>query len=282
MLDIINILKIYLNNKNIQLIINTIITLFLGKIIIFILKKILVKINNNKLQYNILNFTKVVIHINEILIIYLIWENNIKNVITLVSFVSAAITLSLKDLVFNLFSGLYIKISKPFKLEDRIEVDGHKGDVINIGTFSFEILETKEEYGSQSSGIVLILPNSIAITSTLKNLNKGIKYIWNEINVEIKMDSNVDLAKDTLYKIINNIDLVKKAPTRVKKDLKTTTYRMYFNNYDPIIYTEVKDKHIILHLRYIVDPKKERVVNSIIWNEILKEYKNNNIDLIKE
>ena len=282
MLNLTKNIIINLDNKNSMLILNTIIVLILGHLLIKSFERLFINVNDNKIQYNLINYSKILIHIIEILIIYLLWENNIRNVITLVSFVSAAITLSLKDLVFNLFSGLYIKINKPFKLEDRIEINGYKGDVINMGVFSFELLETKEEYGSQSSGIVLVLPNSIVVTNTLKNLNKGFKYIWNEINIDIDIDSDITLAKDTLYKIIKNIDLIKKVPNKVKKDLKTTTYRMYYNNFDPIIYTEVKDKHIVLHLRYMVNPKKERIVNSSIWNEILKEYKKNNIVLYKK
>ena len=109
-------------NKYTVLIFYTILTLIIGKALIYILKKQLIKINNNRLQYKTLNFIKLIISIVQILIIYLIWENNIKNAMTLISFVSAAITLSLKDYIFNLFAGLYIKIYKPFKLEDRIEI----------------------------------------------------------------------------------------------------------------------------------------------------------------
>ena len=69
----------------------------------------------------------------------------------------------------------------------------------------------------------------------------------------------------------------------MKNELKNnTTYRMYFNKYDPVIYTEVKDNHIILKLRYLVNPKKARIVESYIWNEILKEYKNNNLELLNK
>ena len=61
-----------------------------------------------------------------------------------------------------------------------------------------------------------------------------------------------------------------------------TSYRMYYNKYEPMIYTEVKDKHIELNIRFLINPKKARLVESYIWNEILKEYKNENIQLIKE
>ena len=120
-IDYIN--SININKKYLILIVLTTLTLLLGKIIIYILKKIIIKIKNNKTQYKLLQFIKIILTIIEFLIIYLLWENNIKNIITLISFISAAITLSLKDIIFNLFSGIYIKLQKPFVLEDRIEIN---------------------------------------------------------------------------------------------------------------------------------------------------------------
>ena len=283
MLKNIDTLFLSYTNKYTVLIFYTILTLIIGKALIYILKKQLIKINNNKLQYKTLNFIKLIISIIQILIIYLIWESNIKNAMTLISFVSAAITLSLKDYILNLFAGFYIKLYKPFKLEDRIEIKGQKGDVINLGSLFFELLEISDNYGHQSTGVVSIIPNSIIFTETVKNMNKGFKYIWDEIKVQISLDSDVILAKKTLYKIINNIDVIKNIPTKMKNELKNnTSYRMYYNKYEPMIYTEVKDKHIELNIRFLINPKKARLVESYIWNEILKEYKNENIQLIKE
>lgn len=278
-----NIINLNITNQYLILILLTILTVGIGKFIILIIKKQLIKINNNRTQYKLLQFVKIVINISEFLIIYLLWENNIKNVITLISFISAAITLSLKDIIFNWFAGIYIKTTKPFKLEDRIEINENKGDVINIGTFTFEMLETNEDYGNQSTGIVLTIPNSLIFSYPVKNLNKGFKYIWDEITINLSLDADVTESKKALYKIINNIDLIKVIPSKMKNELKNnTTYRMYFNKYDPVIYTEVKDNHIVLKLRYLVNPKKARIVESYIWNEILKEYKNNNIQLLNK
>lgn len=283
MLKNIDTLFLPFNNKYTILIFYTILTLIIGKSLVYILKKQLIRINNNRLQYKTLNFIKLIISIIQILIIYLIWESNIKNAMTLISFISAAITLSLKDYILNLFAGFYIKLYKPFKLEDRIEIKGQKGDVINLGSLFFELLEISDNYGHQSTGVVSIIPNSIIFTETVKNMNKGFKYIWDEIKVQISLDSDVILAKKTLYKIINNIDVIKNIPIKMKNELKNnTSYRMYYNKYEPMIYTEVKDKHIELNIRFLINPKKARLVESYIWNEILKEYKNENIQLIKE
>ena len=57
---------------------------------------------------------------------------------------------------------------------------------------------------------------------------------------------------------------------------------MYYNKYDPVIYTEIKDNKILLKVRYLVNPKKARIIKSHIYNEIIKEYQNSNINLINE
>ena len=62
----------------------------------------------------------------------------------------------------------------------------------------------------------------------------------------------------------------------------SSDYRIYYNQYDPIIYTQVVDSHIELTVRYLIHPKKARFVNSTIWNKIIDAYKNNEIELYEE
>ena len=56
-------------------------------------------------------------------------------------------------------------------------------------------------------------------------------------------------------------------------------YRIYYNYLDPIIYTKIVDSHVELSLRYIVHPKKARIVEDDIYLKILEEYKKGNIKL---
>lgn len=70
----------------------------------------------------------------------------------------------------------------------------------------------------------------------------------------------------------------------MKKQIKNISneYRIYYNQYDPIIYTKVIDSHIELTVRYLVHPKKARYVNSTIWNKILISYQNSEIELYND
>ena len=57
------------------------------------------------------------------------------------------------------------------------------------------------------------------------------------------------------------------------------SYRIYFNKYDPIVYTKLCDDCIELQIRYLVHPKKARLVQSTIYNKIISAYKENKINL---
>ena len=273
-----------INSKYIYLAIATIITFIIINIIKFIFTKLIRKLKDGKREFEINQKFNVLISIIKLIMVIIIWEDYIENFITLISFVSAAITIALRDIIFNFFSGIYIKTKKIFQIEDRIEINGYCGDVININNLNFELLELEnEEFGGQSTGKIISLPNSLVFTHPVKNYNKAFKYIWDEIKVNICIDCDLTKNKNELYRIINNNEIIKSIPTKMKKEINNSSadYRLYFNKYDPIIYTEVKEKYIELSIRYLIHPKKSRFIKSNIWNNILISYKNGLIDLYK-
>ena len=178
-------------------------------IVYYILKKtihhIVYKKMEGRKEYIINHTLQILLNILECLSFIIIWNNFIKNLMTLISVISAAITISLRELILNFFCGIYINIKKPFKVEDRIEIDGIKGDVTNIFALSFEVVEvsTNETHG-QSTGIIVTFPSSIVLTKPIKNINKGFKYIWDEIVIKIDLQSDLQKNKNEIYKIINN------------------------------------------------------------------------------
>lgn len=242
------------------------------------------KIEGRK-EYIINQAVQIILNILEVVFLLVIWNEYIQSLMTLISVISAAMTIALRELILNFFCGIYIKMKKPFQVEDRIEVKGIKGDVMNISSLNFEVLEisTKEEHG-QSTGVIVTFPNSIVFSEPVRNLNKGFKYIWDELTVKVPMDCDLVKNKQELYKIVNNIEIIKNIPKKMKAQINdiNTTNRVYFNKYDPTIYTKIVDNHIELTIRYLMHPKKGRFVESVIWNKILEGYKDKKIDLYME
>ncbi len=242
------------------------------------------KIEGRK-EYLINQAIQIILNILEVVFLLFIWNEYIQSLMTLISVTSAAMTIALRELILNFFCGIYIKMKKPFQVEDRIEVKGIRGDVMNISSLNFEVLEisNKEENG-QSTGVIVTFPNSIVFAEPVRNLNKGFKYIWDELTVRLTLDCDLVKNKQELYKIVNNIEIIKNIPKKMKSQINdiNTTNRVYFNKYDPTIYTKIVENHIELTIRYLMHPKKGRYVESVIWNKILEGYKAKKIDLYIE
>lgn len=269
------------------------IDLFLYSFISYIFVKIFVKIicffntkfNSNERTLYLINkkVTAFGVVVNIILLI-LIWESKITKLMTLISFVSAALAFALRDFVYNFFAGIYINVKKPFKVEDRVEVDGIVGDVVNISSLTFDILEvSSKDNGEQSTGIMIHIPNSKVFNGGVKNYTEAFKYIWDEISVRVPIDSDIDNAKSILYDIVRNNEVVKRIPRKMKSELNSAIgeYRIYYNKLDPIIYTSIEDSCVVLTIRYLAHPKKVRNIRSDIYTKVLDDFRNKKIVICK-
>lgn len=286
-------LSIYIGNitnissKYIYLFLLTMILFIAIRLIRFIAMKIVLRLTtSNKEHYRYTNHITIFSNIILIIGIFIIWESTMKSLVTILSFTSAAMTIALREIIFNFFAGIYIKMKKPFKVEDRIELNGYEGDIININGLSFEMLEVGNNlYGEQSTGKIIHLPNSLIFTYPLKNYVKAFKYVWNEINIKVPMNTDLKKTKNILYKIINENEIIKRIPKKMKNQIDhvSTDYRIYFNQLKPIIYTKIVEDHVELYIRYLVHPKKARNVENDIWNSILTSYQEKQLELyIKE
>lgn len=271
-----------LEEKYIVLLLTSLVVIFIFRILKVLGKKVIQKITTGRREFVSNQAYQVTLNILEILVFIFLFNDHIKGLMTFISVISAAMTIALRDFILNFFCGIYIKFKKPFKVEDRIQIEDTKGDVMSISAFSFEILEvsTKEDNG-QSTGIVIHYPNSIIVSKPVKNINKGFKYIWDEIVVKVSLDADLESNKKEIYKIVNSLDTIKSIPKKMKNLINdvNTTNRIYFNKFDPIIYTKIVDDHVELNVRFLMHPKKARYIESVIWNKIYLAYKAKKINL---
>jgi len=247
-------------------------------LIILILKKTTVKFflrskDDIKERYyytNAINYTYSVVLITMLIII---WFSEFRSIATFLGLVGAALTIALKDPIVNLAGWFFILARRPFKIGDRIQIGNKKGDVIDIRLFQFTINEIGNWVeADQSTGRIIHIPNAKVFTESQANYSQGFSKIWNEVNVTITFESNWKLAKEVLTEILNiqTADMTADA----RQDLREVSkkYMILPGKLTPIVYTKIKDSGVCFYLRYMVDPKKRRTSENIIWEEILKAF----------
>lgn len=268
--------------------------LFLESLLIYLVVKIIKHltiliftklVQNNKRRFDFKRKINTIAVLFTIICLIFVWESRIWKFMTLISFIAGAITFALRDIVSNFFSGIYIRVKKPFDIEDRIEIGDTTGDVIKLNILSFEVLQVNSEDGKgQSTGKIVHIPCSKIFSDHLVNQEKVFKYIWNEISVNVDLDSDIKKTKGILYKIVNKQGVIKRIPDKMSNQLTANNngeYRIYYNKIEPIIYTKLNDGYVTLTIRYLIHPKKNRNIESDIWDEIIDAYKKGDIQLIK-
>lgn len=210
-----------------------------------------------------------------------IWIKGIDSIATFLGLVSAGLAIAMRDTISNIAGWLYIMWIKPFKVGDRIEISGTKGDVIDVGLFQFSMIEIGNWVeAEQSTGRIVHVPNSKVLVDTLANYEIGFEYIWHEIPVLITFESNWEKAKRILAGIAQEKaePLSQGAEAQIKK--AAMKYLIYFSRLTPIVYTTVRDSGVLLTIRYIVKPRHRRSSEESIWEAVLLEFaKHDDIDL---
>lgn len=250
--------------------------------IVFLTTKI---VKRSKTRFVFHQTINIILNLICTLFLFLLWLPYLKSILTVISFISAGITIAIRDIILNLFAGFYIKAKKPFKIEDRISIDGITGDVVLIDNLSFMLLEVGDRInGEQSSGLIINIPNSFIFSKSLKNYNTAFKYIWDEIIIKIDINADLEKNKKEIMKIINSNEIVSEIPRKMEKEVSNSNvdYRIYYNHLEPIIYTKVNGNYIELTLRFLTHPKKIRIIEDYLWTNILKKYKTKKINLFVE
>jgi small-conductance mechanosensitive channel len=99
------------------------------------------------------------------LIIHGIFSPPAETIIAIMASLGIAVGFASQDIFKNIFGGIMIIFDRPFQVGDKIEIDGHYGEVLKIGLRSTRIVT-----GDDS---VITIPNGDLMSKSVSNSNSG-------------------------------------------------------------------------------------------------------------
>ncbi|MNL91257.1 Mechanosensitive ion channel [compost metagenome] len=208
----------------------------------------------------------------------IIWNSILPNILSFLGLFTAALTVSLKDVIVNIIGGVYILTTSLFSVGDRVILGDIKGDVVAINLSRFTLLEVDNNYNcGQSTGKLVDVPNSLIFSHMLINSTKGFNYIWHEMSISLNKGYKLDTVKRLLYRILEECTPDVDYEINKQIDNVNMEYLIYFNNVKPIVYITIEGDNIIYTMRFLVKPKNVRAVESNINEKLLTLDKSINI-----
>ena len=247
----------------------------------FLVKLALIKVTDPKSKYKARKIFGYISSVLGVIIIGRIWFEGFTSIATYLGLVSAGLTIALKDLINDLAAWLFIIGKQPFKLGDRIEIGENKGDVIDIDSLQFTLMEVGAGRidAEQSTGRMIHIPNAQVFNTPLANFTKGFEYIWNEIPILVTFESDRKKVKSILNGVLDKH--VKDVVARAKRRIDQASQRFLINTskLSPRVYTDVKDSGVLYTLRYLCHPHQKRDTVEKIIEDVLEEFdKHKDID----
>ncbi|HUS92817.1 MAG TPA: mechanosensitive ion channel family protein [Phycisphaerae bacterium] len=203
----------------------------------------------------------------------LIWTSGIQDLGVFLGIVGAGVALSLQETLLCIAGWLLLVVRRHYDIGDRIEIDGRIGDVIGISVFQTSMLEVGNWVkADQTSGRMLIIPNSLLLRHALYNYTKGFPFVWNEFTTVVTFESDWEQAKKLMLELADfEAD---KIETEVKRNIEgmQSQYAIRYRELRPIVYTSIADQGVRLTLRFLSPVRARRGMNHRIAENVLRAF----------
>ncbi len=200
------------------------------------------------------------------------FTGNITDFTLAIGLLSAGLAFTLQELILSVAGSLYIFIVKVYKPGDRIEINGIKGDIIDIDSIYTTMMEIGEWVSSDNySGRIVKLSNAFVFKGPVYNYSRDFPFIWDEFNLPFRYGSDVELAKELVIKVATEtlVEYTSNSMANWKKVVEK--YYIEDAQVNPTLAISLTDNWIQFNLRYIVDYKKRRSVKHLLHEKIQRE-----------
>jgi len=204
----------------------------------------------------------------------LIFSEKLSGIGTVLGVAGAGIAFALQEVIVSVAGYIAIFTGNFFKVGDRVKLGGIKGDVIDVGILRTTLMEMGDWVnGDLYNGKMVRVANSFVFKEPVYNYSGDFPFLWDELTIPIKTNSDYELAKETLKNILLNEvgDFANSSQT--SWDNMIGNYSLENAKVQPMISMSFDENWITFTLRYVVDYKSRRSTKTILFEKILEAIK---------
>ncbi len=203
-----------------------------------------------------------------------IFGRNLTGLSTAIGLAGAGITYALREVIMSIAGWFAILFGDFFETGDRFLLGGIKGDVVDIGVLRTTLMEIGEWVnGDQYTGRIVRVANSYIFSSPVYNYTANFKFLWDEIMIPLRFESDMKLAKTILLEIVEKHTGQYNKEAVIAWGNMKRRYKLENASLDSQVFLSFKDNWVEINLRYAVDYRERRIVKENFFSEILQRFK---------
>ena len=207
--------------------------------------------------------------------VVIIWSPGFGDFVTLLTVIGAGMAIALREVLLSIAGWARITALSTFKEGDRIEINGVRGDVLDVRLLRTTLMEVGGWVDAdQSTGRIVHFPNSWLFEYGLYNYTRSFKFIWNELPIVITFRSDWKAAREIMQKWAEESAAIVEQQARAEIQQISQEFLFHYSILTPFVYVRIDRDGVQLTLRYLCEARKRRGSEHALTMMILEDFKN--------
>ncbi len=200
-------------------------------------------------------------------------------------FAAAGITFAMQEVIGALAGWFNITVGRIFKVGDRIQMAGVRGDVIDVTPLRTKLMEIGSSRddaawvrGRQHTGRMVAISNKATFTDPVYNFSAFFDFIWEELEILVPHHEDHETAAAILSEEANELSQIDEA----LQEMSALRRRFPVPESEllPRVFTTIERDGVALAARFIVPTRTARSVKDELARRVERRLAENGIELV--
>lgn len=211
-----------------------------------------------------------------IVLVALVFSDKLGGLTVAFGVAGAGIAFALQEVIASAAGWAALIFGKFYRVGDRVQLGGIKGDVIDIGVLRTTLMQIGDWVnGDNYNGRIVRVANSFVFKEPVFNYSSDFPFLWDEITIPIKYGSDHELARQIIGRVAENTvgDYARDAEQAWTP--MTRKYLIEPASVQPRVTMALNANWIEFTLRYVTDYRQRRSTKDLLFTGILREIDRN-------
>ena len=214
----------------------------------------------------------------------IIWRPFAGRLGVVLGFITAGIAFAMQEVIGALAGWISIATGRLYRVGDRIEIGGVKGDVIDITPLRTKLMEMGTPIGEgswvrgrQLTGRLVSVSNKSVFTSALYNYSASFDFLWEELVVPIPYGDDWQRAEAILDDAVRQVSAREDARSAIRQ--MQQSYPIPPTDVEPRVFVRLTDNWVELAARFVVPVRRARPAKDEVSRHVLAQLREAGIEV---
>ena len=226
-------------------------------------------------RYYVRKGVRYVVAVLSVVALAILWRAFAGRVGVVLGLVTAGVAFAMQEVIGAIAGWFNIVSGRIFRVGDRIEMGGVRGDVIDITPLRTKVMEIGAAHsvetpvkGRQYTGRIVAISNKATFTEPVFNYSAAFEFIWEELTVPISYGSDWETAETILGDEARRVSAAAGAQEAIQHMARR--YPVPRAEVEPRVFATATDDYLELSARFVVPVRTARSVKDDLVRTVMR------------